>query len=136
MIINRPIFWVDCWKAAAVPWKLPVMVSGTCASSLAFLMPVTASLKVLPGAMSKDRVTAGTWPAWLTLSGMVLAVIWVTALMGTRLGTPPPPPPATGSPVAVGVAVATAPAVVLLVLPGTLAAVMYSRDSEEGSRWY
>ena len=40
-------------------------------SSLACWTPVTASLSALPGAMSKEMVTAGTWPEWLMLSGMV-----------------------------------------------------------------
>ena len=26
MTSKMPIFWVDCWKAPAVPWKLPLIV--------------------------------------------------------------------------------------------------------------
>ena len=37
----------------------------------------------LPGGRSKESVTAGTCPEWLTLSGMVPAAIVVTADSGT-----------------------------------------------------
>ena len=53
------------------------------------LTPVTASLKALPGARSKEMVMAGIWPEWLIAGGMVRRLICVTAVNGTM------PPPCT-----------------------------------------
>ena len=89
MTSSMPMFLVDSSNAAAVPWKLPWMESGMPIASLAWRMPLTASDSALPGARSKEMVTAGIWPAWLTESGTVLAVILVTAVSGTSVPLAP-----------------------------------------------
>jgi hypothetical protein len=49
-------------------------------------MAAVASLSAVPGARLNETVTAGSWPRWLMLSGMVPGVSFVTALRGTSVG--------------------------------------------------
>ena len=80
---SMPIFWVELWNAAAVPWNDACMESGTPTAALASRIAATASDRVLPGGRSKEIVTAGTSPEWLTESGWVPGVMVVTAASGT-----------------------------------------------------
>src|SRR5580698_9316230 len=81
-----PRLLVELWKACAVPWKEPCSPCGKARSRCTLLIDATASLSAVPGFRLKDTVTAGSWPRWLMLSGIVPALILVTALSGTSVG--------------------------------------------------
>ena len=63
----------EAWNAAAVPWNAVWMLAGMpicfCACSIA----LTASPSEDAGRELKESVTAGNWPWWLTISGVVPA---------------------------------------------------------------
>ena len=76
----------DCWKACAVPWKLPWIVAGTpiCCMVVAG-SPLTASLSDLPGGRLNEMVVATNGPWWLTASGVVPGPKWLNADSGTMV---------------------------------------------------
>src|SRR5579871_1659752 len=49
-------------------------------------MVLTASESAKPDFRLNETVTAGSWPRWFTLKGIVPGTIFVTALKGTRTG--------------------------------------------------
>ncbi len=69
----------------AVPWKLVVTVAGSRSSSTACLILSTASPRATPGLRLKDRVTEGSWPVWLMVSGPRLLVQGGHAVQGHQL---------------------------------------------------
>src|SRR5712692_76228 len=78
---TRPA-WLD-WNAWAVPAKFVVMCEGRvwratrCTSA-------TAVPSETPGFRSKDRVTDGNWPEWVTVSGPTLEPSVARDASGTR----------------------------------------------------
>ena len=71
----------DDWKACAVPWKLPSQRDRRRAGRACICwMRSTAWPSAVPGARLKERVTAGNWPWWLTVSGAILLVKCATVL--------------------------------------------------------
>ncbi len=52
----------DAWKTWAVPWKLPMTLSGIRISRATFSMISVAWPSATPGARLNDSVTAGNWP--------------------------------------------------------------------------
>ncbi len=78
----RPVS--DCWNALAVPWKLPVMDSGSNDDTRA-LQFVDRLSDGDARPRSKDNVTDESWPVWLTVSGPKFVTNLETALSGTTL---------------------------------------------------
>ena len=59
----------DFSKACAVPWKEVFSVAGACSSTMPLRTSVIASESETPGRRSKEKVTEGSWPRWVTDSG-------------------------------------------------------------------
>ncbi|MNK53154.1 hypothetical protein D3C87_721060 [compost metagenome] len=75
---------IESWNSCAEPWKAYETPSGSSSSAASRTMRVATS-RVTPGAASKDNVTAGSCPTWLTVTGPT-PVFWVvTADNGTSL---------------------------------------------------
>ena len=73
--------WLD-WNAWAVPANA-VVTSEVSTARPAACTSVTASESPVPGLTSNDRVTAGSWPAWVTDSGPSPGVSFATDPIGT-----------------------------------------------------
>ena len=67
-----PIPCRELWKACAVPPKEALIVAGTCIAATALLTSSMASDKATPGRTSKENVTDGSCPRWVTASGPTL----------------------------------------------------------------
>ena len=68
MISRMPSPRNDSWNACALPWKLVMMEIGSVESASACTSS-TAWPIATPRARSNERVTDGSWPVWLIVSG-------------------------------------------------------------------
>src|SRR6266404_9206985 len=82
---RMPMLASEVWEACAVPWKVVFSVSGTFISTEARRTSAMAWLSDTPGRKSNDRLTEGSWPRWVTVSGPTLELKEAMALSGTRV---------------------------------------------------
>ncbi len=72
-----------CWKAPAVPLKLPRTDTGTPSSATAARMASLASDSATPSARLKLMVLAGVPRSWFTDSGVLVVVMRANEVSGT-----------------------------------------------------
>ena len=62
----------ELWKACAVPPKDALIVAGTCMVAISLFTSSIAWDRATPGRRSKEKVTDGSCPRWVTDSGPVV----------------------------------------------------------------
>ena len=81
-ISKRPSPLADFWNSWAVPWNPVVSVAGS-SSRAACSTFASPSPSDTPGARSNEIVTAGSCPAWATVSGPTPRSVATSESIGT-----------------------------------------------------